>query len=114
MSDGETLAELLFHAERFCSEIQRFSLDIADPSDQREFHVKLGQCKNLQTRLQNAFNEDKLNLSDAEVRGEFRQMVIAALWITFYTRRLIDRRLYRMVVNVEAGFTFLLTQRIGV
>ena len=61
--------------------------------------------------LQELFNEGKLNLENSTVRADFRQMIIALLWVAFYARTAIDYRTFRRLVLIEASFTYLLVSR---
>jgi hypothetical protein len=45
------------------------------------------------------------------VRADFRQLVMALLWIAYYARGAIDFRIFRMLVRIESGFTYLLVSR---
>ena len=45
-----------------------------------------------------------------KVRANFRQLVIALLWI-FYARGAIDFPIFQMFVRIESGFTYLLVNR---
>src|SRR5947209_4004778 len=44
--DTETLAELMLHAEQFCSKVENAMEDIAPLAEQTELRLKIGQCKN--------------------------------------------------------------------
>ena len=50
------------------------------------------------------------DLENPEVRANFRQLVIALLWI-FYARGAIDFRIFQMLVRIESGVTYLLVSR---
>jgi len=107
-----TLAELMFCAERFCLKVESAIADCApEPEDDSELALKIGQCRNLLVRLQQAFEEDELRIENNSVRTDFRTLVLTLLWVAFRARRVIDYRLFRMVVLVEAGFTYLLVNQ---
>lgn len=112
MQDPITLAELLFHAEQFCLQIESRVADSApDPAEDEELRLKIAQCRSLLSLLQNAYDEDKLRIENPSVRGNFRYLVLALLWIAFRARRTLDHRLFRRVVLIESAFTHLLIMR---
>src|SRR5215216_3441521 len=98
--DTETLAELMLHAEQFCYKVEALSQDRAPTSDEKELRTKIGQVRNQLAYLQELFNGGKLNIENGRVRADFRQLVIALLWIAFYVRGAIDFRIYRMLVRI--------------
>jgi hypothetical protein len=107
----ETLAELMLHADRFCSKVEAATQDVAPNPEEKELRTKIGQCRNQLAYLQEVFNEGKLRIENPRVRAEFRQLVMALLWIAFYARSAIDFRIFRMLVRIESGFTYLLVSR---
>jgi hypothetical protein len=109
--DTETLAELMLHAEQFCSKVEEATKDVAPIAEQGELRLKIGQIRNQLASLQELFNEGELNVENPTVRADFRQLVIALLWVAFYARSAIDFKIYRMLVRIEAGFTYLLVSR---
>jgi hypothetical protein len=109
--DTETLAELMLHADRFCSKVEDAIKDVAPIPEEKDLRTKIGQCRNQLAYLQEVFNDNKLNIENPRVRAEFRQLVMALLWISFYARAAIDFRVFRMLVQIESGFTYLLTIR---
>ena len=109
--DTETLAELMLHTEQFCSKVEEAMKDVAPIGEQGELRTKIGQIRNQLASLQELFNEGKLNLENLTVRPDFRQMVIALLWVAFYARTAIDYRTFRRLVLIEASFTYLLMSR---
>jgi hypothetical protein len=109
--DTETLAELMLHAEQFCSKVENAVKDVAPIAEEKELRAKIGQCRAQLAYLQEVFNDGKLNIENPGVRADFRQLVIALLWIAFYARSAIDFRIFRMLVRIESGFTYLLVSR---
>ena len=109
--DTETLAELMLHAEQFCSKVEDAIEDVAPIAEQTELRLKIGQIRNQLACLQEAFNHDSLSMENPRVRAEFRHIVIALLWVAFYARTAIDFKIYRMLVRIESGFTYLLVSR---
>jgi hypothetical protein len=109
--DTETLAELMLHADQFCSRVEEATNDVAPIAEQSELRIKIGQIRNQLASLQEVFNDGKLNIENPTVRADFRQLVIALLWVAFYARNAIDYRTFRRLVLIEASFTYLLVTR---
>jgi hypothetical protein len=109
--DTETLAELMLHAEQFCSKVEDAIKDVAPNPEEEELRTKIGQCRNQLAYLQELFNDGKLNIENAAVRADFRLLVMALMWVAFHARSAIDFRIFRRLVMVESGFTYLLVNR---
>ena len=109
--DTETLAELMLHADQFCCRVEEATKDVAPIAEQSELRIKIGQIRNQLASLQEVFNDGKLNIENPTVRADFRQLVIALLWVAFYARSAIDYRTFRRLVLIEASFTYLLVTR---
>jgi hypothetical protein len=104
-----TLAELLFHAERFCVKVESASNDhVLTPIDRDELRLKIGQARNIAALLQQAYNDDELSLARASVRANYRYLIVSLLWVAFYGRQVLDFRTYRMLVLIESSYTLLL------
>jgi hypothetical protein len=106
--DTLTLAELMLHAEQLCATVEAAIKDTAPVSNEEELRSKIGQCRNMLAVLQDYFNQDALTIKNVSVCAAFRSTVISLLWICFYARTRIDLRTFRMLVSIEAGFTYLL------
>ena len=112
MEDTLTLAELLLHAEQFCLRVESAVAGSAPtPHDDAELRLKISQCRGVLAVLQQAYEEDKLGIENASVRADFRTLILALLWVAFHARHVLDHRLFRMVVMVESGFSYLLIAR---
>jgi hypothetical protein len=109
--DTKTLAELMLHADQFCSRVEEATKDVAPIAELQELRIKIGQIRNQLACLQEFFDEGKLSIENPRVRAEFRHLLIALLWIAFYARSAIDFRIFRMLVRIESGFTYLLVSR---
>lgn len=110
--DTLTLVEILFHVEQFCSRIETAVFDCAPcPSDDEEMRLKLSQCRGLIDQLQQAYEEDRLSLENAFTRGHFRMLIMALMWVAYRGRRVLNHRLFRMLIMIESGFTYLLISR---
>ena len=109
--DTKTLVELMLHAEQFCSKVDEATKDVAPIAEDGELRVKIGQIRNQLTELQEIFNDGKLSIENPRVRADFRQMVMALLWVAFYARSAINSKIFRMLVRIESVFTYLLVSR---
>jgi hypothetical protein len=109
--DTATLAELMLHADQFCSKIEAAMKDVAPNPEQEELGTKLGQCRAQLAHLQNVYDEDKLDIENPAVRADFRHLVMALMWVAFYARAAIDFKTYRRLVMIESSFTYLLVSR---
>ena len=109
--DTDTLAEMMLHAEQFCSKVKEATEDVAPIAERSELRIKIGQIRNQLASLQELFNEGKLTVENPTVRADFRQVIIALLWVAFYARSAIDYRTFRRLVLIEASFTYLLMSR---
>ena len=109
--DTELLADLMLHADQFCSKVEAATKDVAPNPEEKELRTKIGQCRNQLAYLQEVHNDGKLNIENPRVRADFRQLVLALLWVAYYARGAIDFRIFRMLVRIESGFTYLLVSR---
>ena len=101
----------MLHAEQFCSRVEEATKDVAPTAEHGELRLKIGQIRNQLAQLQEIFDDDKLSIENPRVRADFRQLVMALLWVAFYARTAIDFRIFRMLVRIESGFTYLLVSR---
>lgn len=113
MEQNETalLAELMLQSELFCSSVESCAADLAR-SEGDELRLKIGQARGALATLQQKYESESLRLDDALVRATFRQLIISLLWVAFGAR-VGDRRLYRKLVQIESGFTYLLVIHYG-
>jgi hypothetical protein len=111
MEDTSTLSELMLSADQFCSKIESIAQDLAPTREQEELRLKVAQCRMVLGQLQKFFNENKLTVENASVRGDVRHLVTALLWIAFHARSNIDYKLFRKLVMIESSFTYLLISR---
>jgi hypothetical protein len=109
--DSETVVELMLHAEQFCSRVEGATKDVAPIAEHGELRIKIGQIRNKLAQLQEIFDDGKLSIENPRVRADFRQMVMALLWVAFYARSAIDFKTFRMLVRIESIFTYLLASR---
>lgn len=109
--DSLTLVELMLHADQFCSHIEEVSKGIHSVADRAELRLKVSQCRGFLGELQTIFDNGHMNIKKAAVRGHFRHLIMSLLWAAFWARGVIDRKSFRRIVQIEAGFTYLLTSR---
>lgn len=108
--DNILLSELMLHADQLCSKLADIGNKMTGP-EQQELRTKLGQCRNQISLLQELYNDDRLHIEMGTVRALFRTLVIGLMWSVFYAHAFVDFRIFRMLVRIEAGFTYLLIQR---
>jgi hypothetical protein len=104
-----TLPEVMLAADRFCCGIESRVQDIPASSEMEELRLKLAQARSLLCELQAIYNRDELTLESKFTRGMFRNLGVALMWVAYYARGFIDRKLYRSLVMVEFSFTYLLS-----
>src|SRR5437879_6525894 len=104
----ETLSEIILAADRFCSEVEARNKDVAPNPEENELKAKLGLCRTQLAYLQNIFNENRLKLDDPLVCEGFRHLITALLWVAFYSRVVVNFRLFRKIVLMESIFSNLL------
>lgn len=112
MSEDTTLlAEMMLQAEVFCSQIEARAQDSPQTAEQDELRLKISQCRGALAELQSRHDVDKLMISNPWVRADFRSLVMSLLWVAFRAGPLIDSKLFRKLVQIESGFTYLLITR---
>lgn len=70
---------------------------------------KLGLCRAQITYLREL---DNPGINNPLARDGFRHLITAMMWVAFYARTAIDFKLYRMLLTVEATFTYVLMEEI--
>ena len=111
--DTALLAEMMLQAEMFCGRIEAGAQDRPKGPDQDELRLKISQCRSALRQLQNYHDEDKLTISNAAVRADSRSLVMSLLWVAFRAGALVDFKLFRKLVQIESGFTYLLINEAG-
>jgi hypothetical protein len=111
VDEAQTLPELMLYATQFCLKVETLIADSAPNSERDEARLKLSQGRNILELLQTSFNDGKLDLGNPTVHAEFRVLIIHLLWAAFRVRDIIDLKTFRILVQLEAAFTFMLTQR---
>ncbi len=109
--ESSLLAEMMLQAEVFCSRVETGANDLPEMPDRDELRLKLGQCRGFLAQLQERYDEDKLEMSNPLTAATFRQVVMSLMWVTFRAGRLVDYKLFRKLVQIESGFTYLLISR---
>ena len=62
-------------------------------------------------RIQSDTTLPHSSIENPSVRADFRQLIVALLWVAVHARGTLDFRIFRMLVRIEAGFTYLLVSR---
>jgi len=109
--DASTLVELMFRAEQFCLRVEKGIDASMERQERDQLRLKISQCRGLLARLQAIFEDGDFSMGNAAVRGNLRYLILALLWIAFYAREILNYKIFRMVVNVEATYTYLLNTR---
>ncbi len=102
------LAELMLQAEVFCTRIEEATSRRAGTINRDALRLKISQCRGALAVLQTFFEKDLLSVENRIVSGTFRQLIMSLLWVSFHAGGVVDRRLFRKVVQIESGFTYLL------
>jgi|KBSMisStaDraftv2_1062788.scaffolds.fasta_scaffold989398_1 hypothetical protein len=105
------LVELMLQAELFCSQIERLGKKKLPLSEVHALLLKISQCRGALTQLQAKFENDELTIEDPLVCADFRTLVMSLLWVHFFARKFTDFKLFRRLVQIESGFTYLLAGR---
>ena len=102
------LTELMLQAEMFCARIEEATSRLPRTNDVDELRMKISQCRGALAVLQGFFETDLLSVENTIVSGTFRQLIMSLMWVSFEASGLVDRRLFRKLVQIESGFTYLL------
>jgi hypothetical protein len=108
--ETESLFEMMLCADRFCSEIENAAEDLAG-QEREDLRLKTVQCRTLVKRIQNCYDNDSLSLENQSASSDFRQLIMAMMWVAYRARTRIAFRTFRKLVMVESGFTHLLLTR---
>ena len=109
--DADTLFEMMLAADRFCNEIGNIAEDSPPDPEQEDLRLKAVQSRALLQQLRAFYDQDELAIENAAVRGYFRQLIMAMMWIAYHARKKITFKQFRTLVMIEAGFTHLLLTR---
>jgi len=109
--DAATLMDIALSAEQFCSRVEAAAQDMAPTREYEELRLKIAQCQTLLRRVQDVSARQQLTIEDPSIRADFRYLIMTLLWVAFYARAIIDFRLFRKLVLIEASFTYLLVSR---
>jgi len=114
--DEETslLVELMLQAEMFCASVEALGKKSLCFDDMYPLSLKISQCRGVLAYLQDKYDNDQLAVYDPAICQDFRVLVMSLLWVNFLGRELIDFRLFRKLVQIESGLTYvLITRRSG-
>ena len=110
-NETQLLPELMLQSDLFCTHVEALSRNRLSPSDTDALRLKINQCRGILLHLQELYEEDKLEVADPETCADFRNLMMSLLWVSFLTRELIDRRMFRKLVQIESTFTYALITR---
>ena len=108
--DVRTLFELMLAADRFCRRAKADSERSPQKTERKELREKISQCRGILTELQKAYDAEQLTVGNPLVRMQFRYLITSLFWVAFYMRTIIDRKLFRTLLTIESGFTYVLSQ----
>lgn len=112
MKEGTLLlVELLLQADLFCNQVEALGRKALSRSDMEALALKISQCRGILSHLQQLYDDDKLAVTDPETCANFRNLVMSLLWVNFLGRELIDRKLFRKLVQIESTLTYALITR---
>ena len=111
--DAALLAEMMLQAEVFCAQVEGRLKTTEATFNGEELRLKISQCRGALLRLQEFYDDEKLTITNSSVRADFRHLVMALLWVGFRGGLLVDFKLFRKLVQIESGFTYLLLRELG-
>jgi len=103
-----TPSELLFHAEQFCLRVHEWADDLSDQQERQDILLKIGQSRSLLLQLERTFEEGKLQIGRPPAAQLLHCLIAHLQWCAFYCRKVIDRRTFRRLSMIQAGFSDLL------
>ena len=109
--DDSLLPELMLQAEVFCAQAEGAGEKTLSSAAMEDLRLKISQCRGALAELQGKYEADQLTITNAAVCADLRNLVISLLWLSFLARNIIDRRLFRKLVQIESSFTYLLITR---
>jgi hypothetical protein len=102
---------LLLQADLFCNRVEALGRKQLSRPDMDALSLKISQCRGILAHLQQLYDDDKLAVTDPETCADFRNLVMSLLWVNFLAREVIDRRMFRKLVQIESTFTYVLVTR---
>ena len=110
-ADDSLLVEAMLQTEVFCNQVEAAANRSLPLSELEELRLKISQCRGALRELQSKYDDDELTVNNTVVCADFRNLVTSLLWVNFFARHVLDRRLYRKLVQIESTFTYLLITR---
>ena len=111
--DTSLLAEMMLQAELFCAQIETATKESARSSEGDELLLKISQCRGALAQLQKHYEEESLTIENATACAVFRHLVMCLMWVGFRAGSSVDFKLFRKLIQIESGFTYLLINRTG-
>jgi len=110
--DTAILTEIMLQAEIFCSCVEGTLTKGRAPRNV-EARLKIAQCRGAIRFLQGIYEDGQLTFDYQPVAGAFRHLVVALMWVSFYGGSKVEYKLFRKLVQIEAGFTSLLLKHVA-
>ena len=110
-ADDLLLVELMLQADLFCNQTEAAAKKKLPAAEMKELRLKISQCRGALAELQEKYENDQLSIANTAVCADFRNLLISLQWAGFLARGSLDRRLFRKLVQIESGFTYLLITR---
>ncbi len=107
--ETKLFVELMLQAEVFCESVESIVKRQGKPSE--DLRLKINQCRGALSQLQELFDEDTLSTDDPLATTTFRNLIMSLMWVTFRAKEQIDFKLFRKLVTIESGFTYLLIRK---
>lgn len=109
--ESALLAELMLQSELFCSSVEARVQDMPPGLNVNELRLKIAHCRGTLSYLQQLYENEELRVDHGPTAAHLRQLVMSLMWVSFYGRQTVDFRLFRRLVQIESGFTYLLIDR---
>ena len=108
--DTPILTEMMLQAEIFCSYVEG-TLTAGSTPRKVEARLKIAQCRGAIAFLQGIYEDGLLTFGHPPVAETFRHLIMSLMWVSFYGGSKIEHKLFRRLVQIESGFTYLLAGR---
>lgn len=110
--DAKLLTEMMLQAEVFCAQLAVKRQTMADFEASSQTALRINQCHAALSELQSIYEADELGARHPPTLAAFRRLVMSLMWAAFYAGSSVNHRLYRKLMQIESGFTFLLIKHV--